>query len=352
MNKVLVNGIGTANELGICEACSLDFSWLVSNPSTLLWADEICIPKNAYDVARSNDDTKTRKVISMFLNMAAHHSLIKEINIAEMYQSDEGSKLTQQVADVSQTLLQTFPQTIKKGEEGVPGEIVIEDYRFCAARIAAIYMGMKVADDLDANCLFSQGEHTFLKYIYGLNANEHCRTGVSNAYSEVFSLYLPESIGAHNYAFTNEEHCQGCKHYDKCKNNYLGETEEAFAKMLKWRDYDELQQAKSEIDKIIRIKGQVLSAKDVDDVVRMFKERQERINRNINKRFPKIQRWTKMTTVLATPITITSAITGNVPLTIGSAVATGLSQITEEMMEIYKSKNNWVGFVNNMKEML
>lgn len=82
----------------------------------------------------------------------------------------------------------------------------------------------------------------------------------------------------------------------------------------------------------------------------MFRERQEQINRNINKRFPKIERWTKMTTVLATPLTIASAITGNMPLTIGSAVAAGLSQMTEEALEIYKSKNSWVGFVNSMKD--
>ena len=349
MNKVLVNGLGTASELGICETCSLDFSWLASNPSTLLWADQICIPKTAYEVAKQSDDTKTRKVISMFLDMAEHHGLIKEINLSDMYQKEEGEKVYRQVSDVAKTLLNTFPHAVKKGSDGVPGEIVIEDYSYCSARMASIYLGMKIAEDIDANCLFSEGEHTFLKYIYGIKANEHCGTGLSNAYNEVFSLYLPENIGAHHYAFTHEDRCKTCQHHEKCKNNYLEETEHAFSKMLTWREYDELQQAKSEIDRIIRIKGQILSSKDVDDVVKMFKERQEQINKNINKRFPKIERWTKMTTVLATPVTVASAITGNIPLTIGSAVATGLSQITEEVMEIYKSKNSWVGFVNSMK---
>lgn len=350
MNKVLVNGLGTASELGICQTCNLDFSWLVSNPSTLLWADEICIPKTAYELAKQSDDTKTQKVIRMFLEKVEQSGLIKEIDLANMYQQDEGKKIYRQVADISQKLVDTFPHAIKKGSEGVPGEILIEDYSYCAARIASIYLGMKIADDIDANCLFGGGEHTFLKYIYGLQANEHSRAGINNAYSEVFSLYLPEKLGAHQYAFTNENACQECKYYSKCKDSYLDETEQAFDKMLKWRDYDELQQAKAEIDKIIRIKGQVLTSTDIDDVIKMFRERQEQINRNINKRFPKIERWTKMTTVLATPLTIASAITGNMPLTIGSAVAAGLSQMTEEALEIYKSKNSWVGFVNSMKD--
>lgn len=64
------------------------------------------------------------------------------------------------------------------------------------------------------------------------------------------------------------------------------------------------------------------------------------------------QVWTKLTIVLATPITIASAITGNIPLTIGGAVATGAAQMTENLLEIYKNKNNWVGFVNDMKKEL
>ena len=97
------------------------------------------------------------------------------------------------------------------------------------------------------------------------------------------------------------------------------------------------------------MKNDISSQKDVDDIVKEFKERQNKINRNINKRFPKIERWTKMTTVLATPITIASAISGNLPLTVGSAVAGGVAQATEKLLEIYKNKNNWVGFVNDMK---
>lgn len=110
-----------------------------------------------------------------------------------------------------------------------------------------------------------------------------------------------------------------------------------------------MQQAKEEINKIISLKNDISSQKDIDDVIKEFKGRQDKINRNINKRFPKIERWTKMTTVLATPITIASAISGNIPLTIGGAVATGVAQATDNLLEIYKSKNNWVGFVNDMK---
>lgn len=351
MNKVLVTGLGTTMELGMCEACSLNFSWLVDNPSTLLWADEICVPQNAYEIAKEKNEMKDERAISLFLNLAEKHNLLKAVDLSRMYPKTIGREINQKMLQNSQTLIETFPGNIKKGEEGVPAEILIEGERYCGVWMSSVYFALKIAEDIDANCLFSKREHNFLKYIYGLNANNLYGQGVNNVYNEVFSLYLPESIGVHNYAFTSEDKCKTCNKHEMCKDTYLGDTKTAIEKILKWRDYDEIHQAKLEIEKIIKIKGEVGSANDVKDVIKKFQERQEKINKNINKRFPKIQRWTRMTTVLATPITIASAITGNVPLTIGGAAATGIAQAAENLLEIYKSKNNWVGFVNSMKNM-
>ncbi len=349
MNKVLITGLGVANELGICESCNLNFSWLVNNPSTILWADQLYIPQASFETQIANKEQKNEKIIGMFLEMAEERGIISKLNIADMYQKTVGDQIYQKMLTDSQTLLATFPEVIKKGDERVPNEILIGDEGYCGAWISSIYAGMRVARDIGANCLFSKREHTFLKYLYGLDANRINGNIINNVYTEVFSLYMPEKLAVHSYAFTDEEHCKHCVHYERCKENYLTDTEKAFEKMFKWREYDELQQAKEEINKIICLKNDISSQKDIDDVVKEFKGKQDKINRNINKRFPKIERWTKMTTVLATPITIASAISGNIPLTVGGAVATGVAQATENLLEIYKSKNNWVGFINDMK---
>ena len=349
MNKILITGLGVANELGICESCNLNFSWLVNNPSTILWADQLYIPQASFETQIANKEQKSEKIIGMFLEMAEVHGIISKLNITDMYQKTVGDQIYQKMLMDSQNLLATFPEVIKKGDEGVPNEILIGDERYCGAWISSIYAGMRVARDIGANCLFSKREHTFLKFLYGLDANRINGNIINNVYTEVFSLYMPEKLAVHSYAFTDEEHCEQCVHYEQCKENNLTDTEKALEKMFKWREYDELQQAKEEINKIILLKNDISSQKDIDDVVKEFKGKQDKINRNINKRFPKIERWTKMTTVLATPITIASAISGNIPLTIGGAVATGVAQATENLLEVYKSKNNWVGFINDMK---
>lgn len=351
MNKVLVTGLGIGRDLGICKSCNLDFSWLIGNPSVLLWADQLVMPSKSFEVEISKKEEKDEKVISMFLEMADKAEMISKVNLSELYQEKVSDDIYEQMMRDKEKLMSTFPQAIKKGDEGVPDEILIEDQGFCGPWMSSVYASIRVANDLNVNCLFSKREHTFLKYLYGLEASQIGRNVISNAYSEVLSLYMPEQASVHSYAFTKEEHCVECAHYEECKGNYLYETKTTLEQIMKWREYDELQQAKEEINKIIKLKNQLSSEADIKDIVKQFKERQDRINKNINKRFPKIERWTKMTTVVATPITIASAISGNIPLTVGSAVATGVAEMTEQLMEIYKSKNNWVGFVNDMKNM-
>ena len=349
MNKVLITGLGTARDLGICDACHLDFTWLYKNPSVLLWADELCIPQSAFDIEKARYESKTEKVISMFLSMAEESGTIHKVDFASMYEEKDGDQIYEKMLKESQSLIETFPGTIKKGSEQVPDEIIIEDEGYCGVWMASLYASLRFAKDMNANCLFGEREHNFLKYLYGLDIKRRRDNAINSVYNEIFSLYMPESLAAHQYAFTDEEQCERCVHYTECKTSYLTDTEKSIKRMLEWRDYDELQQAKEEINKIICIKNEILSINDVNDVIKQFREKQNKVNKNINKRFPKIKRWTKMTTVLATPVTIASAITGNIPLTIGSAVATGIAQATDSVMDVYESKHNWVGFVKELE---
>lgn len=351
MTKVLVTGLGTAKDFGICSKCGLDFSWLTKNPSVLLWADEICIPEEAFNDEKMRQDEKSEKMISMFLKKAEDHNVVKKINVKDMYQESVGDDLYNKMLKDSETLLKTFPGVIEKGRDGVPDELIIENEGYCGIWMASVYAGLRLARDIDANCLFSKREHNFLKYLYGAEVNRRSGSAINMLYNEIFSLYLPESISIHNYAFTSDKWCDCCEHIQECKATYLSDSEEAIEKLLKWRDYDEIQQVKLEIEKICQAKGSISTEADIKDIIKEFKEKQDKINVNIRKRFPKAKRWTKMTTVMATPITIAASLSGNTNLAIGSAVATGLAGMAEQLMEVYESKNNWVGFVNDMKDM-
>lgn len=114
MNKVLVTGLGIAREFGICDSCNLDFSWLANNPSTILWADQLYIPYSSFEAQVKQMGRKDEKIISLFLNMAEDHGMIKKVDLSDMYQESVGEQIYQKMLTDSQALLKTFPEVIKK----------------------------------------------------------------------------------------------------------------------------------------------------------------------------------------------------------------------------------------------
>lgn len=56
MNRILVTGLalGTDPNIGACQSCNYDLSWLFSNPSTLLWTDEIILTPEILETIKSS----------------------------------------------------------------------------------------------------------------------------------------------------------------------------------------------------------------------------------------------------------------------------------------------------------
>ena len=91
------------------------------------------------------------------------------------------------------------------------------------------------------------------------------------------------------------------------------------------------------------------SGQDIDplEVKKEFQKKQEHINQLIKRVFPKIKRWTKLTTVLAVPLAIASIATGSTSMAIASASVGGATYATEALISYYEQKNSWVGFIND-----
>lgn len=120
INKVLVTGIGIAGDIGICKSCNLNFSWLVSNPSVLLWADQLVMPSTSFETKISRKEEKSEKVISMFLEMADKAEMISKVNLSELYQEKISDDIYKQMMKDKEKLISTFPQAIKKGRKVFP----------------------------------------------------------------------------------------------------------------------------------------------------------------------------------------------------------------------------------------
>ena len=75
MNKVFVTGTAVGNELELCEPCSLNFSWLIENPATLIWTDKIAITKKSLDLYLTKNNNKMEKTIKLILEIIKSNSI-------------------------------------------------------------------------------------------------------------------------------------------------------------------------------------------------------------------------------------------------------------------------------------
>lgn len=337
MNKVFITGTAIGNELGLCAPCTLDFSWLIENPATLIWADKIAITKKSLDIYLAKNNNKMDKTIKLILEIIKSNNVLDIVEINENLKKGAEPYYKKSV-DEFKELTAKFPIiNASINNENIVEEIKIKDYYYCLPYVASLYTQIGIANKIGANCLFSEKDYTYLENINKVDK--------ARIYNEIFNVYFPNEL-IHSYAYEDEGKCMECINFNECKDNYLKEVEKNTLQILKWRDYDEIQMAKHEIDKIIKQKELLKENCNVEDIKKEFNEKQKRINKNIKKVFPKIRRWTNLATILSTPATIYSAVNSNLQATIVSASIGGVSKVIDESLKYYESKNNWVSFIN------
>ena len=81
MNKVFITGTAVGNELGLCAPCTLDFSWLIENPATLIWADKIAITKKSLDIYLTKKNNKMNKTIRLILRIIKSNNVLEIVEI-------------------------------------------------------------------------------------------------------------------------------------------------------------------------------------------------------------------------------------------------------------------------------
>jgi len=337
MNKVFITGTAVGNELGLCAPCTLDFSWLIKNPATLIWADKIVITEKSLDIYLTRNNNKMDKTIKLILEIIKSNNVLDIIELNENFKKGVEPYYEKSVDEFEELTTKLPIINVSKNNENIVEEIRIKNYYYCLPYVTSLYTQIGIANKIGANCLFSEKD-----YIYLENIN---KVDKARIYNEIFNVYFPNEL-VHNYAYENEERCMECIKFNDCKDNYLKEIEKNTLQILKWRDYDEIQMARHEIDKIIKQKKLLKENCNVEEIKNEFNKKQNRINKNIKNVFPKIRRWTNLATILSTPATIYSAVNSDLQATIVSASIGGVSKVIDEGLKYYENKNSWVSFIN------
>ena len=345
-NKLLITGLGIGEAFDVCQACNMDYSWLITSPSSLIWADQICIPKHALEAQLCFREDKHEKALGIILEQLVDAGVVKSVDIKAMYQPRVGHMLLRDMERDLRKILETYPEAIKKGPEGVPKSIVIDGYEYCGPYLASIYASLKVSNDIGAHCLFGKRDYAYLKYKMGIDYKERTHRMSISTYSEIFTFMLPNDPILPEYAITPIERCGVCTREKECSSNFIQQVEYSISNILKWRDYDEIYMVKEEISKIISKKDSIDGEDSIEEIKRELAKRQRKINAMINRRFPQIKRFTSLVTILAVPTSAYSIFTANPVATAVSSLLLAIAKGADGAMDYYKNKNKWVGFFN------
>jgi hypothetical protein len=360
MNNVLVTGLAIGKEIGSCNVCNFDLSWLFNNPSVFLWADKIIITPVMWDSIinekiEPNKKEEFSKTIKFLFERLNSEGIIEICKPNKFIDNNMFKFIGNQVARDMEIIAENFPTNIslnfgKKQHNGKrsPDNIKIGDYEYCPPYLISIYGGLLLSRLLGAQPLFNKRSFEYLKYRFGIDVND-CQIKL-NTFNSIFNVALPNDNIFPEIVLEREEKCSKCIKETECKKNYIKQLDNRISDILNWRKYDEIFQIKSVVNNIINDCNNSNDVINVDDIIKKYHEKENKINKLIKSTFPKVNRFANISTLVSLPFAVVGAATNSSLLITSGLAVTALAQASKEVIELLESKFRWVGFLNKKIE--
>jgi hypothetical protein len=360
LNLLVSGGTMGGAEGRICDSSVCDISWLVSNPTSLIWPDKIILTKKLNK--RLEDERNSGETNKYGRSFGKIFEIAKEYNVVEIKDSDDiitetvEQELLKLIDMDIEKLCQFFPKQIQRGtDKEVPNQVLVEGEEYCAGNLSGIYSSLLLAKEWNAELVFSTRANHFLKYKLGtsLNGNELIQR---KAFDNIFNTILPEKeifpyyVMNETYGKYAKNNCNNCTKPEICEKTYLEELENNVRDYMDIREFDEIDQIKNTLREISQKLESTSPIYDQNDIVREFRRTERKLNRDLKTSLPKINRWANLSLVASKPMTLLGLATGNPLVTYTAASFIGISESVKELIEYSKSKYKWVGFMEQRRK--
>ena len=240
---------------------NIDYSWLINNPSILLWADNIFLTKYMEDSIINEIHTPFDKSLKLIVEILNDYGIIKFKNSKNIFND--------QISDKLDEIIENDLSILEKNNDLIRIDGVSDDnYRnlcvgekvYCFPELRSIYASLLISEKWDANCLFSKRSLDFLNNKLNNSINGEFQSTI-NSFDDVFSLHLPDINLIPHDILVNQ--CPTCENEENC-DYQLNKIEDTLTNYLEIRDYDEVGQIKNmvyNINKEINSKGQLSDSK-------------------------------------------------------------------------------------------
>lgn len=336
---------------GLASICTDDFkmnninySWLYTTPSSLLWADKIYVTEYMNECLGHTEDPVFSKSLNMGFDVLDEYDLIKVKNSRSIFNESVSQKLDNLIINDLEKLSELYPSNVKYDFNANDHlNISIGDKKYCYPMIKSIYVNLKLANKWNAQSLFSNNEINFLKYGMGMN-NSNCNS-ITGSFEDVFNLYLPNDPPfVKDIIYLGEDSkCPLCKRYSFCVSERHNKLDNNLRKYLEIREYEEISQIKDvvyKINKKVNSSNQLLGS---EEIKQEFLEQRNVLNKRMSL-FPKVEKWSRYSL-------LASVTAGTIGLYVGSTTLVSLGGLLgfasngiDAIIGNVKNKYKWIGF--------
>lgn len=350
MNKILVSGlaIGSADDINTCQSCNYDISWLIKNPSTLLWTDKIILTPEIINYIKNegfnfhNKNKNLSKAIKILFEQLEFYGLIEIKKVSSIIDTKVKSQIHNLIKEDLKKLVLSNSSDISFGKDiNVPGQLYISDIEYCYPSLWTKYASLILAKEWNANLFMSKDSHLYFEKLFQLKQefkidNSNLKL---NSFEEIFKMKLPEYELLPMILF-DAKLCNDCKNFKECDSDVFLKLEKNIEKFMEWKDYDEIHQLREVLNKITN------QTKDLDinnkEFIGLYKDEEKKIRIKLNSVFPKIERWSNIVTAISVPVILLGTQYESSSLKIIGGAAAGIGTVTNKYLDILKNKYKWV----------
>lgn len=353
-NRLFVTGLALGIENEACPCSNYNIDWLFEYPSTLLWAKKIIVTKSIWETitqahfspsSTNQKEEALGKAIKVIFEMLHAEGIIEIVDINGIITEEVSESIYSSIEADIESFESRFPRSFKSEDD--KRYFNLNDEMYCVPKLWTIYAGFILSRYFNANGLFSPSDLNYYDYKYRIGANKVDELkGKLHAFQNVFELNLPDLPIGHAYLYDSKELCDKCAREQKCKDSYLVDIEKNIKSIIEKRNYDEIQQIISLLSKLSKKRDSVEFGINPTEFANEFSEEKSKINKRVKSVFPKVKRWTNLTTFVSIPVALSGLVTGNPFLSVSGGVVTGIAKGSEELLKYFENKYNWINFLN------
>jgi hypothetical protein len=324
-----------------------------------LWADKIIVTPVMWNSIISEEFPSHKeefsRAIKLIFEKLNSEGIIEICKPNKIIDKSMTKYIEGQVCKDMETLSTSFPSAIslnfgkkhKKGKKS-PDTLIIKDYDYCPPHLSAIYGSLMLSRIIGAQPLFNNRSFEFLKYRFGIDIN-NCQTKIET-FNSIFNMAFPNEDIFPEIVLTDESRCNSCAKKNICRKDYLKYLDDKIDEIIKWRKYDEISQVKAVVNNIISDCNNGDVELDYKDIIKKYREKENKANILIKSTFPKVKRFANIATLISLPFAVLGAATSDALITTSGLSVAALGLGSKEVIELLESKFRWLGFLKKKLE--